>query len=80
MHESVVVPLEDIRIDERRKYVEKLIAILERKIKKHRNKAIGTVKVPWQHLKGSEWTWEPEAEMREHYPELFEGRDFEDEI
>ncbi|KAJ9557024.1 hypothetical protein OSB04_011638 [Centaurea solstitialis] len=34
-------------------------------------KEIGTVKVQWQHRRGSEWTWEPEAEMREKYPELF---------
>ena len=74
-----MVPLEDIQIDERLNYIEKSIAILERKAKKLHNKEIGTVKVQWQHRKGSEWTWEPEAEMREHYPELFEGIDFEDE-
>ena len=68
MDESAVVPLEDIQIDERLNYVEKPIAILERKVKKLRNKEIGTVKVQWQHRKGSEWTWEPEAEMREHDP------------
>ncbi|KAL4561750.1 hypothetical protein LXL04_033924 [Taraxacum kok-saghyz] len=67
--ESAVVPLEDIQIDEQLNYVEKPIAILERKAKKLRNKEVG-----------SEWTWEPEAEMREHYPELFEGVDFEDEV
>ncbi|KAL4565797.1 hypothetical protein LXL04_029903 [Taraxacum kok-saghyz] len=78
--ESAVVPLEDIQIDERLNYVENPIAIPERKVKKLRNKEIGTVKVQWQHRKGSEWTWEPEAEMREHYPELFEGVDFEDEV
>ena len=78
--ESAVVPLEDIQIDERLNYVEKPIAILERKVKKLHNKEVSTVKVQWQHRKGSEWTWEPEAEMREHYPELFEGVDFEDEV
>ena len=78
--ETAVVPLEDIQIDERLNYVEKPIAILERKVKTLRNKEIGTVKVQWQHRKGSEWTWEPEAEMRAHYPELFVGQDFEDEV
>ncbi|KAI3727497.1 hypothetical protein L6452_16113 [Arctium lappa] len=78
--ESAVIPLEDIQIDERLNYVEKPIAIVERKTKTLRNKVIGLVKVQWQHQKGSEWTWEPEAEMRENYPELFADRDFEDEV
>ena len=78
--DTAVVPLEDIQINERLNYVEKPIAILERKVKKLRNKEVSTVKVQWKHRKGSEWTWEPEVEMREHYPELFEGVDFEDEV
>jgi hypothetical protein len=45
--------------------------ILERKTKSLRNKEIGLVKVQWQHRQASEWTWEPEAEMRSNHPELF---------
>ena len=78
--ETAVIPLEDIQIDERLNYVEKPIAILERKTKALRNKTINLVKVQWQHRKGSEWTWEPECEMRAHYPDLFLGVDFEDEV
>ena len=78
--ESAVIPLEDIQIDERLNYVEKPIAVLERKTKALRNKTINLVKVQWQHRKGSEWTWEPESEMRANYPDLFMGVDFEDEV
>ncbi|KAJ9552642.1 hypothetical protein OSB04_016687 [Centaurea solstitialis] len=77
--ESAVVPLEDIQIDEKLNYVEKPIALLEWKVKTLRNKEIRYVKVLWQHRKGLEWTWEPEVEMRAHYPELFHGVDFGDE-
>ncbi|KAJ9541425.1 hypothetical protein OSB04_027931 [Centaurea solstitialis] len=69
--ESAHVPLDDIQVDESLNYVEKPIAVIERKVKQLRNKEIGIVKVQWQHRKGSEWTWEPEAEMRDRYPELF---------
>jgi hypothetical protein len=69
--ESAHVPIDDIQVDERLNYVERPIAILERKTKSLRNKEIGLVKVQWQHRKGSEWTWEPEEEMRSNYPELF---------
>ncbi|KAJ9541670.1 hypothetical protein OSB04_028176 [Centaurea solstitialis] len=70
--EATHVPIDDIQVDERLNYIERPIAILERKTKSLRNKEIGLVKVQWEHRKGSEWTWEPEAEMRSNYPELFQ--------
>ena len=69
--ETTVVPLEDIQIDESLNYMERSIAILERKMKKLQNKEIGIKKVQWLDRRGSEWTSEPEAEMRENYLELF---------
>ncbi|KAJ9535924.1 LOW QUALITY PROTEIN: hypothetical protein OSB04_un000912 [Centaurea solstitialis] len=68
--ESAFVPLEDIEVDERLNYAEKPIAVLERKTKTLRNKEIGIVKVQWEHGKGSEWTWEPEDEMRRNHTEF----------
>ncbi|KAJ9562437.1 hypothetical protein OSB04_007597 [Centaurea solstitialis] len=44
---------------------------VERRVEKLQNKEVGTVKVQWQHWKGSGWTWEPAAVVREKYPELF---------
>ncbi|KAI3739873.1 hypothetical protein L2E82_30285 [Cichorium intybus] len=78
--ESTIVPLEDIQLDECLNYVERPIAILERKTKSLRNKLVVLVKVQWKHRKGSECTREPEREMPEHYPELFENTNFEVEI
>ncbi|KAJ9544243.1 hypothetical protein OSB04_023950 [Centaurea solstitialis] len=69
--ETAHIPLDDIQVDESLNYVERPVAVLDRKVKRLRNREIPIVKVQWQHRKGSEWTWEPEAEMREHYPELF---------
>ncbi|KAJ9565813.1 hypothetical protein OSB04_001779 [Centaurea solstitialis] len=71
--EAAHIPIDDIQVDERLNYVERPIAVLERKTKTLRNKEIGLVKVQWEHRKGSEWTWEPEAEMRASYPELFQA-------
>ena len=69
--ETTIVPLKDIQVDENLNYVERRIAILQRKLMKLLNKEIGIVEVHWEHRRGSEWTWEPEAKMRENYPELF---------
>ncbi|KAJ9544114.1 hypothetical protein OSB04_023821, partial [Centaurea solstitialis] len=57
--ETTHVPMDDILVDESLNYVEKPVAVLERKVKQLQNKEIGIVKVQWQHWKGSEWTWEP---------------------
>ena len=75
--------LEDIQVDSSLNYIERPIAILDRKMKTLMNKVVQLVKVQWQHRKGSEWTWESEEEMREHYPQLFSdsiAADFEDEV
>ncbi|KAJ9543405.1 hypothetical protein OSB04_023112 [Centaurea solstitialis] len=64
-------PIDDIQVEERLNYVERPIAVLERRTKTLRNKEVSLVKVQWEHRKGSEWTWELEDEMRRNYPELF---------
>ncbi|KAJ9560732.1 hypothetical protein OSB04_005892 [Centaurea solstitialis] len=69
--ETAHIPLDDIQVDEGLNYVERPVAVIDRKVKRLRSKEIRIVKVQWQHRKASEWTWESEAEMREHYPELF---------
>ena len=75
-----LVSLDDIQVDERLNYVERPVPILERKTKILRHKEIPFVNVQWEHRRGSEWTWELEAEMREHYPTLFIPEDFEGEV
>ena len=75
-----IIPLDDVYHDDHLNYIERPVAILDQKTKALSNKVVSLVKVQWQHRKGSEWTWEPESEMREHYPELFTLADFEDEV
>nr|KAJ0207495.1 hypothetical protein LSAT_V11C500249390 [Lactuca sativa] len=80
VNDSAVVPLEDIQVDGSLNYIERLVDILDRKMKDLKNKRVKLVKVQWQHRKGSEWSWEPKDEMREHCLELFpDATDFEDE-
>ncbi|KAK9048737.1 hypothetical protein SSX86_002848 [Deinandra increscens subsp. villosa] len=69
--ESAYVPLEDIVVDDKLNYVERPIAIRDRKVKKLRNKEVNQVMVQWEHRKGSNLTWESEEEMRQYYPHLF---------
>ncbi|KAK9048711.1 hypothetical protein SSX86_032323 [Deinandra increscens subsp. villosa] len=69
--ESAYVPLDDLVVDKKLNYVERPIAILDRKVKKLRNKEVNQVLVQWEHRKGSDLTWELEDEMQRYYPHLF---------
>ena len=61
--ESAVVPLEDIQVAASLNYAERPVAIGDRKIKVLRNKEVPLVQFQWQNRRGSELTWEPDAEM-----------------
>nr|XP_043619611.1 uncharacterized protein LOC122591404 [Erigeron canadensis] len=69
--ESSVIPIEDVRIDPRKRMIEEPIAILGRKQKKLRRKMIDLVLIKWKHNHGESLTWETESVMKEKYPELF---------
>ncbi|KAI3816044.1 hypothetical protein L1987_15729 [Smallanthus sonchifolius] len=69
--ESTFVPLDDIILDEKLNYVEEPVAILDRKVKRLRNKEIFQVLLTWKHKKGAEMTWKTEEEMLKYYPNLF---------
>ncbi|RVW17664.1 Retrovirus-related Pol polyprotein from transposon 17.6 [Vitis vinifera] len=66
-----VVDMQDVQISEDTSYVEEPLRILEVGEHRFKNKVIPAVKVWWQHHGIEEATWEPEEEMRRHYPQLF---------
>ena len=68
---DVVIPLDDIRVDEKLTYIEEPEAIVDRKVRKLRTKEINLVKVQWKFHKGQDATWESEDDMRARYPSLF---------
>ena len=68
---SHVFQLQTIKIREDLSYEEKSIEIVNREVKKLRNKEIPLVKVIWQNHRVEEATWEREEDMRQNYPELF---------
>ncbi|WMV30564.1 hypothetical protein MTR67_023949 [Solanum verrucosum] len=58
-------------IIERLSYEEVLIEILDRQVKKLRNKEVTSVKVLWMNQRAEDATWEAEADMMSRYPHLF---------
>ena len=72
----------DIDIDEILAYEERLVKLLDRKVKELRHKQIPLVKVLWKNHGVEEATWEVEEEIKRKYPDLLpsQGMNFEDEI
>ncbi|KAI3736002.1 hypothetical protein L6452_15532 [Arctium lappa] len=70
-HEEVV-PLTEVKVDEKLRYVEEPEAIKNERTVNLRNKVVELVLVKWKHHRGPNWTWENKAEMMAKYPTLFE--------
>ncbi|KAJ0557459.1 putative nucleotidyltransferase, Ribonuclease H [Helianthus annuus] len=70
--ESLVIPLQDIEVNEKLKFIEKPLQIEDRKVKFLKHKRLVLVKVKWNSKRGPEYTWELESEMKRKYPHLFQ--------
>jgi hypothetical protein len=65
------VPLAEVKIDERLRYIEEPEEILNERTTNLRNKTVDLVLVKWKHHRGPNWTWENKEQMLAKYPELF---------
>ena len=66
-----VIEPQSVQICEDLSYDSRPIQIIDRAVKKLRNKEVPLVKVIWHSHIAEEATWETEASMRQKYPELF---------
>ncbi|KAD2804050.1 hypothetical protein E3N88_37427 [Mikania micrantha] len=69
--ETLIIPIEEIQLDEHLRFVEEPLEIMDRKVKQLRRSRIPIVKVRWNSRHGPEFTWEREDHMRNKYPQLF---------
>ena len=69
--ENTIVPLQDVTIEENLSYEELPVEILDREVKRLRNKEIASVKVLWRNKCVESATWEAEEDMKKRYPYLF---------
>ncbi|WMV30228.1 hypothetical protein MTR67_023613, partial [Solanum verrucosum] len=64
-------PLEGLKVDENLSYEEVPVEILDRQVKRWRNKEVASVKVLWRNHLVEGATWEAEADIKSRYPHLF---------
>ena len=69
--ETLVIPLDEIEINENLLFVEEPIEIMDREVKRTKQSHIPIVKVRWNAKRGPEFTWEREDQMKQKYPHLF---------
>ncbi|KAD3639972.1 hypothetical protein E3N88_29195 [Mikania micrantha] len=71
--ESLIIPLEEIQVDEQLHFIEEPVEIMEHEVKRLKRSRIPIVKVRWNSMHGPEFTWERENNMKTKYPHLFEN-------
>ncbi|GKC51587.1 putative reverse transcriptase domain-containing protein [Tanacetum coccineum] len=69
--EPLVIPLDELHIDDKLHVVEEPIEIMDREVKGLRQICVPIVKVRWNSRRGPEFTWEREDQFRKKYPHLF---------
>ena len=68
---SHVLREQSVQLKENLTYEETPVQIVDRKEQVLRSKVISLVKVLWKNHEREAATWEPEAQMRRQYPQLF---------
>ncbi|GKB29678.1 putative reverse transcriptase domain-containing protein [Tanacetum coccineum] len=69
--ESLVIPIKELRLDDKLNFVEELVEIIDREVKQLRQNRIPIVKVRWNSKRGPKFMWEREDQIRAKYPHLF---------
>ncbi|GJY87479.1 putative reverse transcriptase domain-containing protein [Tanacetum coccineum] len=71
--ESLVIPLDEIQLDDKLHFIEEPVEIMDREVKRLKQSRIPIVKVRWNSRRGPEYTWEREDQMKSKYPHLFKS-------
>nr|GEX34278.1 reverse transcriptase domain-containing protein [Tanacetum cinerariifolium] len=68
---SLVIPLDELCIDDKLHFVEERVEIIDHEIKQLKKSRIPIIKVRWNFKQGLEFTWEREDQFKQKYPQLF---------
>ncbi|KAI3752356.1 hypothetical protein L2E82_24334 [Cichorium intybus] len=69
--DTKVIPLDEIQLNSKLHFLEELVEIKDREVKRLKHSRIPIVKVRWNSQRGPEFTWEREDQMKLKYPQLF---------
>nr|GEU53254.1 putative reverse transcriptase domain-containing protein [Tanacetum cinerariifolium] len=69
--EPLAISLDELHIDEKLRFIEEPLGIIDRDVKRLKQSRIPIIKVRWNSRRGPEFTWEREDQFRKNYPQLF---------
>ncbi|GKC82477.1 hypothetical protein Tco_1138194 [Tanacetum coccineum] len=69
--DALVIPLEEIQLDDELNFIEEPVEIMDREVKQLKQSRIPIVKVCWNAHRGPEFTWEREDQFKNKYPHIF---------
>ncbi|GJX49602.1 putative reverse transcriptase domain-containing protein [Tanacetum coccineum] len=69
--EPLAVPLEGLYVDDKLRFIEEPVEIMDREVKRLKQNCIPIIKVRWNSRRGPEFTWEREDQFQKKYPHLF---------
>nr|GFB27623.1 putative reverse transcriptase domain-containing protein [Tanacetum cinerariifolium] len=72
--EPLAIPLDELHIDDKLRFVEEPVEIMDQEIKQLRQSLIPIIKVRWNSKRGPEFTWERKDQFKQKYPHLFTNR------
>ncbi|GKB86461.1 putative reverse transcriptase domain-containing protein [Tanacetum coccineum] len=72
---DVVVPIDEIQLDDKLHMIEELVEIIDKEVKRHKQSRIPIVKIHWNSQRGPKFTWEREDQIKKKYPHLFTSKD-----
>nr|GEY55771.1 putative reverse transcriptase domain-containing protein [Tanacetum cinerariifolium] len=72
---DVVIPLDEIQLDDKLHTIEEPVEVVNREVKRLRQSRIPIVKVRWNLQRGPEFTWERKDRIKKKCPHLFTSKD-----
>ncbi|GJV20500.1 hypothetical protein Tco_1369520 [Tanacetum coccineum] len=69
--ESLIIPLDEIQLDDNLYFIKEPVEIMDREVKQLKQSCIPIAKVRWNSRRGPEYTGEREDQMKSKYPHLF---------
>ncbi|GKB81049.1 hypothetical protein Tco_0947944, partial [Tanacetum coccineum] len=72
-NDTLVIPLEEIQLDDKLNFVKEPIEIMAHEVKQLKRSPIPIIKVCWNARRGLEYTWEREDQFMEKYPHPFKN-------
>ncbi|GKB77697.1 hypothetical protein Tco_0944592 [Tanacetum coccineum] len=62
--ESLVIPLEELRVDDKLHFVEERVEVMDHEIKQLKRSRIPIIKNRWNSKQGPQFTWEHEDQFK----------------